>query len=212
VLNAPRASTLMSDVSACADCVEGEYQQAAGQTSCSECGDGSVTNTGEQGGASSCTECSVGKYSDVSACADCVKGEYQPDPAKSPCIVCEICGDGEGRTSCGLAGLGPRPGAGAWAKYLVVDLEIASSQPGAGKAARSPQGGSPSAGFVWGGILGSRQGLGLGLGKILVLLQTDFQVPGKPLAAPINSSITISRCALGAFASIVTSTHRVEGV
>ncbi|GMH48737.1 hypothetical protein TrRE_jg8333 [Triparma retinervis] len=68
----------------CTQCPGGTIQPALGQTSCSPCSSGHVSNTDR----TVCDQCGAGKYAALTTCESCVPGSYS-SPGAAVCSPCQ---------------------------------------------------------------------------------------------------------------------------
>jgi hypothetical protein len=113
--------------SKCTQCMDGRYQDEAGQASCKQCtacGAGSSLASCGKSSRGKCTACRAGTFKSVtgswnapceecqrgtvsapgkSSCDACPTGEYQPLYGQAKCIGCSSCAGGTFRQHCGVA-------------------------------------------------------------------------------------------------------------
>jgi len=68
----------------CKLCPGGQYNVALGQSSCTECVGGKLSNAERSG----CEDCEAGQYTSNFACNDCEWGKYAPTAQKDSCLTC----------------------------------------------------------------------------------------------------------------------------
>jgi hypothetical protein len=68
----------------CKLCPGGQYNVALGQSSCTECVGGKLSNAERSG----CEDCEAGQYTSNFACNDCEWGKYAPTAQKDSCLSC----------------------------------------------------------------------------------------------------------------------------